>query len=145
MKDEPFWLRVERTEDCWLWRGAKFRTGYGRVTRRRKSVSAHRWAWFITSGRWPRQHVLHSCDVRACVNPAHLREGTHEENMREMVSKGRHVATRGESSVRSKVNNQTVNFIRASDESTYRLADMLGLGQTTVSRIRRRITWRHVP
>jgi hypothetical protein len=28
---EAFWARVQKTETCWLWTGAKTSLGYGRV------------------------------------------------------------------------------------------------------------------
>lgn len=33
-------------------------------------------------------HVLHSCNNKSCVNPSHLRRGTHAENMRDKCVNG---------------------------------------------------------
>ena len=33
--------------------------------------------------------VMHTCDMPACVNPAHLRVGTQLNNVRDSIAKGR--------------------------------------------------------
>jgi hypothetical protein len=57
---------------------------------KRKMVPAHRLAWEEVYGPIPpRLWVLHKCDVRNCVNPAHLFLGTAADNARDMHTKGR--------------------------------------------------------
>ena len=34
--------------------------------------------------------ILHSCDNKKCINPEHLRQGTHEDNMKDVVARRRH-------------------------------------------------------
>jgi hypothetical protein len=52
---------------------------------------AHRRAWEEAFGPIPDgMLVLHTCDVRNCVNPEHLFLGTNKENTQDMVTKGRH-------------------------------------------------------
>lgn len=39
--------------------------------------------------------ILHSCDNPECVNPRHMRWGTHSENLKEAVTRGRWKHPRG--------------------------------------------------
>lgn len=90
-----FWAKVQKGDGCWLWTGGVART-YGQFSLPRNGgkarvIKAHRFSWELENGRAipPGMHVMHSCDVRLCVNPAHLSIGTHTDNVRDMVRKGR--------------------------------------------------------
>lgn len=100
MTSEAFWGRVEKVagaSGCWIWMGDSNALGYGLVTRLRKGKPrirkrAHRVAWELTNGREIQEgmFVIHSCDVPACVRPSHLRLGTHQDNIDDMMRRGRH-------------------------------------------------------
>jgi hypothetical protein len=75
---------------CWVWSGATNRKGYGVYIFRGKYVGAHRVAWTLFRGPIPDGlFVLHRCDNPPCLNPDHLFLGTHNDNMIDMVLKGR--------------------------------------------------------
>lgn len=77
---------------CWLWLGAiAKRTGYGVTTVNNKTELVHR----VAAEIWLPDYnfslcVLHKCDIRKCINPEHLFQGTRKDNNKDTAMKGRH-------------------------------------------------------
>lgn len=73
---DRFWPKVNKTESCWLWTGAKDPNGYGRINpggRFGGAALAHRISWELLRGPIPDGLVIdHLCRVPACVNPDHM-------------------------------------------------------------------------
>lgn len=89
-----FWEKVMKTDNCWLWIGARERGGYGCIQIKHNNFRAHRLSWELHHGTVPTgMHVLHTCDNPPCVNPTHLFLGTSLDNMADKVRKGRHSST----------------------------------------------------
>ena len=90
----------EPNSGCWIWIGPLFTNGYGSICvggrNNRKNHLAHRVSYALHYGKYPPRAkvVMHKCDVKCCVNPEHLTLGTQYDNMRDMVTKGRHTKTR---------------------------------------------------
>lgn len=104
------WSKVDLTDGCWIWTGAKSQGGYGQLTVERKRALAHRLAYTLAYGTIPEgQHVCHSCDNRLCVRPTHLFLGTRSDNMQDMVRKGRHVSHWGNRTACSKGHDYSEN------------------------------------
>src|SRR5947199_2744083 len=89
---ERFWSWVDTNHDeneCWPWIGYTMPKGYGQFTLEYKRQLAHRVAWFLTYGRWPTPFCCHHCDNPPCCNPRHLFEGDNDDNVEDMLRKGR--------------------------------------------------------
>lgn len=132
---------------CVMWTGKKNDQGYGYLQHEKKNWSAHRMAWLIYKGTHPGEfEVCHSCDNPGCVREDHLFLGTHSDNMKDMVSKGRHVIpdSRGEKQGCSKLTDDAVRKIRQDRRSQSAIAEDYGVSQTNISMIKRRKTWTHV-
>jgi DNA invertase Pin-like site-specific DNA recombinase len=52
--------------------------------------------------------IRHKCDNPACINPDHLETGTHTENMRDMVERGRRKPTTGADNPKAKLSAKDV-------------------------------------
>lgn len=109
-----FWSKVDRSngpEACWTWKGYVRYDGYGQLQRDKKKVKAHRLALALSGAAFTSSDcVLHRCDNKLCVNPAHLSTGTQADNMRDMVSKGRSLG--GERNARARLTSADVRGIR---------------------------------
>lgn len=90
---ERFWARTWVDDGCWIWYGPTYPNGYGYLHANRPlrtTIGAHRVSWIIHFGPIPDElHVLHKCDNPPCVNPEHLFIGTPQDNVDDMIQKGR--------------------------------------------------------
>lgn len=140
-KSGPVPVHVPRLGPCWLWTGAMDTKGYGMFCVRKLKFRAHRVSWEQTHGPVPESlFVLHGCDKRTCVRPAHLFLGDHDTNMRDMAVKGR--------TGRAKLNAGVVHSVRqriALGETRGSIARELGVAIPTIKDIAARRTWKHVP
>jgi hypothetical protein len=149
-----FWSRVDRTDGCWEWRGWHTKAGYGQFRFNpsdRQAIYAHRFSFELhyrplESG----EEVMHTCDNPPCVNPAHLRAGSHAQNMADMARKGRGVVPQprpGELHHAAKLTDAQVYEIRArcaAGEDQRAIARDYGVRNTTISMIHNRHTWKHL-
>lgn len=85
------WTRcVPSAAGCWEWLGST-QKGYARLEWKGKNEAGSRVAFMLQYGPIPEgKHVLHDCDNPLCINPDHLRLGTHADNMRDISKHGRH-------------------------------------------------------
>lgn len=135
-----FRAKYQKTPSCWLWTAGKFANGYGMFMVERRATTqinmqAHRIAYVLAKGAIPQgKVVMHTCDVRACVNPAHLVLGDQADNVRDAAAKGRYCGARP---TIQKISDAQVRDILESTETIYTLAKRHGITPPYVSLIRR--------
>jgi len=90
----------EDENGCMPFLGKKNKAGYGtyQITTIDGAIikGAHRVAYYIANNNIDQNLlVCHSCDNPSCCNPDHLFLGTHKDNAKDSVNKGRHVGMNG--------------------------------------------------
>jgi HNH endonuclease len=149
-KNVPMLKRFERkyipepNSGCWLWTGVLHEGGYGEFREAGSRIRAHVWAYKTFVGSIPvGLFVLHKCDVRSCVNPEHLYVGTKRQNTADAIARDRF--PRGENHSATTLNESQIVAIRKDLRKQRDIAADYGVQQMTISNIKRRVTWRHVP
>lgn len=145
MRPEIVWSRVGAGDECRPWLG-RTQGGYGQVDVGRTAVLAHRAAYFLANGYIALDEcVMHACDNPACCNPAHLSLGSHAENMADMARKGRRRGINaGVQNGRAKLTRELATEILLARERgalLRELAQLYGVGASTISRVVRRENW----
>ena len=135
-QSERFWSKVNKDASggCWEWIGNMHNNGYGLINVEKKHWRAHRLSYCIKHGSVPEgMYLMHQCDNKKCVNPEHLKPGTHQENMADMKEKGR--AAKGK---RKRLTMEQIQYILESGKSLSVLTAELKVHPRTVERIRER-------
>lgn len=94
--------------------------------------------------------IMHLCDNKACINPAHLQLGTHQENTHDMMRKGRNKfmppVLFGEANGRAVLTTALATEIKAKYETgKFRLKDLAkrySVSTATVHRVVRGTNWK---
>lgn len=132
---------IDRRTDCWNVPPTPG-LNYGHISWGRQDY-AHRFSYSHLNGPIPKgQFVRHKCDTPTCVNPDHLELGSHNDNMRDMVERGRSGA--GEKNSCAKLTAVEVVAIYKSDEPRSVLAKRYGISKANVRSIKVGNSWAKV-
>ena len=163
-KRGDFWSKVDSSQgesECWLWMGSMGSGGYGQVRVSKRLLRTHRVAWELTNGSIPDGKVVcHRCDNPRCCNPHHLFLGSQQENVADMISKGRNASTieiiknstharaKGEQNSQAKLTEDEVIRIRRrwtqGGITKKELASQFGVSDVLIFKIVRRQIWKHL-
>jgi DNA-binding XRE family transcriptional regulator len=133
---------------CILWQGGKGPNGYGSGSINGKRVLVHRAALEAKLGRpiKPGYCACHACDVRLCINPEHLWEGTQKENLKDAAQKKRmKVFEPGNVPGNHKLTAEEVEEIRIKLQNGHKrlhLAKEYGVSRAAIHRIEYYIGWK---
>jgi hypothetical protein len=119
---------------CWMWQGPTSQ-GYARVGIDGSRKLVHRLEWEKRHGAVPDGMQLHHlCEIKRCVNPDHLQLMTAAEHTRI-----------GPLTKLTPDDVQEIRRLLAEGSSNRQVARMYGLDRSTVSNIRTRKLWAHLP
>ena len=156
-----FWASVDisgRPDSCWLWRGARSKSGYGNFRINYKQHKAHRLAYEFTYGPiCDGLFACHHCDNPPCCNPHHLFLGTAQDNSDDFFKKGRKrkeepfevmsQRSRGSGNGRAKLSESDIPCIRKlqGGKDIKEVAKLFHVSPSMVRFIWKGENWRHVP
>lgn len=149
-----FWRQVKKGPGCWEWIGALHESGYGLIGRGGRGeglIRAHRLSWELAGNALPDdKFLLHKCDNRKCVNPAHLFVGTNQDNVDDMWSKGRGKLPphkTGAANGNSKYSAMQIRGAKQMLDAGFTVsfvAKSTGISRPHVHRISKGETWKHL-
>jgi hypothetical protein len=131
---------TETDGECLRWTGCKDKDGYGLSSIKGIKMPAHRAAMSFlqdVTGKY----VLHTCNVRDCINPEHLYLGTQKQNVQDQVDAGTFVY--GSKNGMAILTEEQVIELRASPLSNKEWADKLFVSYSTIWDARNR-KWKHI-
>lgn len=137
-------------DDCLVWQGAVDAHGYGAIKFEGTVYKVHRLGFYCHTGREPTLFVLHSCDNKLCWAEKHIFEGTQQDNVDDMIAKGRDCLVNpmiGSDNGQAILNEDKVRDIKVRirlGETQADIARSYSVDITTVNKIHRGRSWRHV-
>ena len=133
------------TDECILWPFYRMKNGYGQVSLHDGSHLAHRTVCIVAHGEPPqgKPQAAHHCGQRACVNPNHIRWASQTENEADKFSHGTWYSRISA----PKLSAEIVHEMRLDHAAGFTVSDLVkkySTPESTVIKVVRRVTWKHV-
>lgn len=131
---------------CWIWMGSQTEHGYGITRFNKKRYRAHRISYEIFNNKQIEESKIlcHTCNVKECVNPNHVYEGTPETNANDIAKTG---MLTGERCPASKLTIEEVKHIiieKQSGISNRELGLKYNISHSVISDIILGVTWKSI-
>lgn len=150
-KNGPIPAHCPERGSCWVWLKSCLKSGgYGQFNINGDMWRAHVLSYVLTRGDIPDGiWICHHCDNPKCVNPDHLFPGTPQDDMTDMIKKGRAKHATGEDTPCAKFSNEQVSKIKewivSGKMSKARIARMFGTDRSTITKIAKGKLWASIP
>jgi len=146
--------KVNPKTGCLEFTGYRDKKGYGRIQVAGSGRCTHRVSWQAHNGPIPESIdgkdacVLHKCDNPPCINPDHLFLGSNDDNMADMIKKGRGADTRGVKNGRAKLNEFQVRVIKRlfnhKSMTQKEAGDIFGVSVSSIAKVKSGLCWGHM-
>lgn len=146
---DRFWRQTtipENRDSCWTLTGRTDKGGYAAFRICSMGINKASHAVLLLDGKprppKPNDLALHGdCSNPLCVNPRHLRWGSREENVADMMRLGRCNPRRGDDHPFAKITTDQAIKIRADPRTQTEIASDYGVSQACISKIKRGQSW----
>jgi len=139
--EDKFKSHFTKSSGCWEWQGPCDKDGYGLFFYTATQYRAARLALKLDGRPVPSgMYACHHCDNPVCVRASHLYVGSPKQNVEDALRRGRKNPM-----TNAKLTEHQVIAIRKAAGTHEAIAAQYDVSRATVSLIRGRRTWRHLP
>jgi len=122
--------------------------GYGQFNLNNTMIKAHRFSFLLYYGEIDESlWVLHKCNNPSCCNPAHLYQGTPQDNTNDMIHANRQIICHGEHSPQARLTeSQVIQIIELlkHKKCVKEIADKYLISPRTIYGIKKFETWKYI-
>lgn len=145
---EDLFARSKKVESgCIEWQMARSAHGYPKIWLQGRIVIVSRYILTMLVGP-PEADMkaMHTCDNPPCINPDHLKWGTHTDNMRDSFAKNRMTRNHGENHHKVKLTESQVREIRSlkGTMTNVNLGKKYGVSRSAISHVLSGKNWKHL-
>ena len=103
----------------------------------------HRYVYIQKYGKIKDQVIRHTCDNKWCINPEHLIQGSHSDNVKDRVVRNR--SAKGINNGRSKLSEESViNIFNDNTTPKTLLAKKFDIDPKVIRDIKNKVKWKYL-